>query len=294
MRISDDVREIAVTQIEALLPGYSDLDQKTLLLEAVLSGRDGPERVASLLRNLATETDITGLSQLLPKFAERLGDNIDPVIDEVLSLASRAVTSESEALGAAVEVMSLLSPERADRVLGLAVEALLAGGDRTAAAVAVLQIPATTGLRGTLSQELDGRLLTSLERGEPSPALFDAVRYLLSRFKELPDEQQASFRKLLVRWLDTNPDYAEEVGRIATAADLKASQRMPLVKALLRAAENATQSSWRAEALQAASLVAGESRPARALVNTAIKRMLNSRDEMNTEAVAIAGLSLPA
>jgi hypothetical protein len=294
MRISDDVREIAVTQIEALLPGYSDLDQKTLLLEAVLSGRDGPERVASLLRNLATETDITGLSQLLPKFAERLGDNIDPVIDEVLSLASRAVTSESEALGAAVEVMSLLSPERADRVLGLAVEALLAGGDRTAAAVAVLQIPATTGLRGTLSQELDGRLRTSLERGEPSPALFDAVRDLLSRFKELPDEQQASFRKLLVRWLDTNPDYAEEVGRIATAADLKASQRMPLVKALLRAAENATQSSWRAEALQAASLVAGESRPARALVNTAIKRMLNSRDEMNTEAVAIAGLSLPA
>jgi hypothetical protein len=111
------------------------------------------------------------------------------------------------------------------------------------------------------------------------------LEYLLS------DEQQNSFRKLLIGWLDDSPDWGEEVGRVARQIEIPAGHRIPIVRALLRAAGKASSPSWRGEALREASILAADSKPARDIVSAAVVRMIESGDPANVEAVAIAGVS---
>jgi hypothetical protein len=293
MKISDETREIAVAQLEAALPDYPDIEQTTRLLQGILSGRDGANRVTTILRGFANENDIGRLNQILPKLASELGESVVPIVDDVLALASRAPGQESPALETAMQVPEFAGAEQTDRILNLTLQALAGGAERSQAVASVLRSPTTARFREAFSASLDERLLADITSRVPDATALGAATYLATRWRELTEQQHASFRRALVSWLDQGPDYGTEVGEVLRELDLSTSDRIPIVRALLRAAESATQASWRADALREANGLAAKSKPARSLVSRAVKRMRESGDPLNVEAVALAGLSLP-
>jgi hypothetical protein len=291
MKISDDVREIAISQLEAVVPSYPDVDQTTELLRGILTGPGGTARVAAILRTYASDSEISRLGQILPRVSEDLGEELDPVVDAVLEFASSVQPTESQALDIAIHVAHVLGTDQVQRTVELTVDALVAGGERSVAARNVVMSPSSGEFLKKHGSTLDDKLLAELSRRGPDQATFEAAKYLVWRFRGVDKRKQTTLRKMLTGWLDSDPDWGAEVGVVGREMELTASQRLPLVRALLRAAEKASESSLRAEALREANGLASDSKPARKLVTETVTRMLRSGDQASAEAVAIAGVS---
>lgn len=293
MKVSDDVREIAIAQLEAVLPSYQDDGQTTELLRGILTGNDGRARVATILRSYATDAEITRLGQILPQVVAELGEELGSVLDSILDLASSAPPHEAQALDAAMGAASNAEVEQVDRTVALIVEALLAGGQRGNATREVLTSSSGSSFLEKYGSRLDEKLLEELGTRDPDHPAFEAAEYAARRFHDVGNESQTRLRTILTNWLDSDPDWGAETGRVVKQMSLTANQRRPLIRSLLRAAESASSPSLRAEALVEASALTSDSRPARKLLSDAVTRMLRSGDQANVEAVAIAGIATP-
>jgi hypothetical protein len=86
--VSDELRDIIVTQIEALLPSYTDARQRLRLLRAVLTARNGQSRVLEFLQGLVNEVEIDALSTLLGPLSPELGKGLNPLLDAIYEFAN--------------------------------------------------------------------------------------------------------------------------------------------------------------------------------------------------------------
>ena len=84
---SEELTKTVVDQLQGLLGSYTDSAQRLTLLRGLLTAGDGLARVAAFLRGMINESEIDALSPLLGPLSPDLGDELQPLLEEIYSFA---------------------------------------------------------------------------------------------------------------------------------------------------------------------------------------------------------------
>lgn len=234
----------------------------TLAKGLVALGSDGVDAMQEEVVRRAALGEAQALVELLRIGGEALSTRNQAIGEALGSAVQTADTTQLEAqLLGFVSAAGELGDVAARMARETLEEFLLEPGGRGEVAVNVLAVEAAQPFEESEGQRLRSHLISRLPEGDFDDRFLPVLSYLVRSWEQLTVEERHSLRRKTVSWLDDSPDYAPEILQALRPFPGGSEDRLPLVRAFLRAAKNADQT-WRAQAFAAAFEIADQSIPA--------------------------------